>query len=356
MDNQMTNLIEKVKKLRNKDINEAQTKDWLIRPFFEYLGWDFSNPDEVIPEDTDVAGKRPDYTFKIDNEAKVLIEAKQITNKLDDIKMINEKMAYCSNAQVPFLIITNGFNYNIYYSKLDGPNTEKLLFDFQLDEDIDEENINRLRKESVKDNELLDFAKNTFILTNLKKTIEALFQDPQKKFLNILNEKMKEIIGYTFGESDIRDALPNFNLQFSGNISSVKAVPTPNDSKSDQQIFTIEDQFNNGKWDNSFELYKQLIKKMEMENIEIEKNPTKLYIGIINKNNKKQICQIHGQKKGLKILINIKINELSEQEKLQVRDVSNIGRWGTGETEALVNTNEDISWCINIIKKSYLKK
>jgi predicted transport protein len=55
----------------------------------------------------------------------------------------------------------------------------------------------------------------------------------------------------------------------------------------------------------------------------------------------------------LKILININIKELSEQEKLNVRDVSKIGRWGTGETEAIINTINDLNWCASIIKKSY---
>lgn len=27
-----------------------KTINYLIRPFFKILGWDFSNPDEVIPE------------------------------------------------------------------------------------------------------------------------------------------------------------------------------------------------------------------------------------------------------------------------------------------------------------------
>ncbi|MFP3040690.1 hypothetical protein LQZ19_02600, partial [Treponema primitia] len=319
METNLKNLIEKVKKLKNKDINEAQTKDWLIRPFFELLGWDFSDPDEVVPEDTDVSGKRPDYTFKIDNISRILIEAKSIGNQLDDKKMINEKMNYCANAQVPFLIITNGCLYNIYYAKLDGPNTEKLLFDFQLNDDLDEEIINRLKKESVKNDELSGFAKQTFILTNLKKTLEALFQEPQKKMINLINEKMKEIIGYTFGDADIISSLPHFNIQINSDNYDLQCDLDSTDSKSDQKQYSINEHFNNGKWDNSLNLYKSFIKKIEDEGIAFEQNPTKLYIGLISKGTNKPICQIHGLKKGLKILINIKTNELTEQEKLQVR-------------------------------------
>ncbi|MDR3191540.1 MAG: DUF5655 domain-containing protein, partial [Treponema sp.] len=96
-----------------------------------------------------------------------------------------------------------------------------------------------------------------------------------------------------------------------------------------------------------------LIKLLQKEGLKFEENPTKLYIGLLTKQNNKNFCQIHRQQKGLKILINININELTGQERLNVRDVSKTGRWGPGETEAIVNATTDLSWCVNIIKKSY---
>jgi hypothetical protein len=355
MDEEINKLVEKIGQLKGKDINEAATKDYLIRPFFEILGWDFSNPDEVIPEDTDTSGKRPDYSFYINGQRKILIEAKSINNQLNDTKMINEKMIYCLNAEVPFLIITNGILYNIYYSELKGSGKGRLLFDFQLDEKIDKEIINRLKKDSFKKDILLKYAQNIFILNNIKKSLETLLQDPPKKFINILNEKMKEIIGYTFGDNDMKDALQNIYIKINMENNSDQNGDTLTSSNidNDKKQWTVNDQFNNGKWDNAFNLYKELIKLLQKEGLKFEENPTKLYIGLLTKQNNKNFCQIHGQQKGLKILINININELTGQEKLNVRDVSKIGRWGTGETEAIVNTTTDLSWCVNIIKKSY---
>jgi hypothetical protein len=350
-------ILEKIEKLKKNDINEAATKEYLIRPFFETLGWDFSNPDEVVPEDNDTAGKRPDYSFYINGTRKVLIEAKPINNKLNDIKMINEKMSYCLNSQVPFLIITNGILYNVYYSELKGSGQEKLLFDLKLEGKIDEDLLNKLTKESFEKDDLLKYAQNTFILSNIKKTFEFLFEDPPRKFITLLNEKMKEIIGFTFGDNDIKNALQNIYIQinqdtnlYQNNNSQVNVVD------SDQKQWTIDDQFNNGKWNNTFKLYKDLIKILQKEGLEFDEKPTKLYIGLLTKSNSKSFCQIHGQQKGLKILININFNDLTGQEKLNVRDVSKIGRWGTGETEAIINTVIDLNWCVNIIKKSYNSK
>jgi hypothetical protein len=353
----MKNLISKIEKLKSKDINEAATKEYLIKPFFEILGWDFSNPDEVVPEDTDTSGKRPDYSFYINGKNKILIEAKPINNQLNDTKMINEKMSYCLNTQVPFLIITNGILYNVYYSELKGSSQDKLLFDLQLDDKIDEEILNKLKKESFERDDLLKYAQNTFILSNIKKSFESLLQDPSKKFITLLNEKMKELIGYTFGDSDIKDALQNIYIQINQESSSyqnntIQTAIVDNDQKQ----WTINDQFNNGKWENTLNLYKELITLLQKEGMEFVENPTKLYIGLLTKLNNKGFCQIHGQQKGLKVLININIKELTEQEKLNVRDVSKIGRWGTGETEAILNTINDLNWCVNILKKSYNSK
>jgi predicted transport protein len=271
--------------------------------------------------------------------------------------MLNEKMSYCLNAQVPFLIITNGILYNIYYSELKGSSQDKLLFDFRLDEKIDDDILNKLKKESFAKDDLLKYAQNTFILSNIKKSFESLLQDPSKKFLTLLNEKMKELIGYTFGDSDIRDALQNIYIQINQDSSSYQnnAVQTTA-GDSDQKQWAIKDQFNNGKWENTLNLYSELIIRLQNEGMEFDENPTKIYIGLLTKLNNKSFCQIHGQQKGLKILININIKELTEQEKLNVRDVSKIGRWGTGETEAIINTVNDLNWCVNIIKKAYNNK
>jgi hypothetical protein len=357
MEERLKKLVEKIEKLKLKDINEAATKEYLIKPFFEILGWDFSNPDEVVPEDSDTSGKRPDYSFYINGKRKILIEAKSINNQLCDVKMLNDKMSYCLSSQVPFLIITNGVLYNVYYSDLKGSSQEKLLFDIQLDDKIDEEILNKLKKESFEKDNLLKYAQNTFILNNIKKAFDTILQDPSKKFITLINEKMKEIIGYTFGDNDIKDALQNIYIQINQDSSSFQnnTIQILNND-SDQKQWTINDQFNNGKWDNTLNLYKELITLLQKEGIKFEENPTKLYIGLLTKSSNKSFCQIHGQQKGLKILINININELTGQEKLNVRDVSKIGRWGTGETEAIINTSNDLNWCVNIIKKSYNNK
>lgn len=342
----------RISDFKKRSINEAQTKEWLIRPFFETLHWDFSNPDEVVPEDDDSSGKKPDYGFYCHHKTKFFVEAKPINANIYDIKIITEKLNYCNNANVPFLIITNGVEYAIYYTGLKGSNKDKLLQSFSLLDDLDDEIINKLYKEAFENDTLFIYAKNLSVFTNVKSAIENLFQTPNKKVLEIINEEIKTILGHKFGDDDIRKALKHFNLEISDDMYSNEPIIEEQEPEAHENSnWTIEHQFKHGKWKNSFELYHKFKKSLEAHGIVFIEKPTKLYIGLLH--NDKNYVQIHGQSSGLKVWITIGFNELSEQEKLKSRDVSNIGHWGIGETEYLIKNESDFDCLIGIIKKAF---
>lgn len=345
----------KITEFKSKNINEAQTKEWLIKPFFEILGWDFSNPDEVVPEDDDSTGKRPDYCFYIDKKPKLLIEAKQINNALDDNKMITEKINYCANSQIPFLIITNGELYKIFYSELKGSGKDKLLQEFSITDELDEDLLEKLYKSSFAIDKLLVYAKNIFILTNIKKTLESLLQQPSKKMIEMINEKLKEILGHKFGNDEIEESLKQIDVLI--NTDSFEIQDDPPDihrkTNNDSPKWAIEYQFKDKKWSSSYSLYQKIIKKLKENGIDFSENPTKFYIGLIF--NEQNFCQIHGQKSALKVYIDLEVSDLSEQETLKVRDVNKIGHYGMANIEATVNNDSDFDWVMFLIKKAYNK-
>ena len=344
----------KIDKFGQKSINEAQTKEWLIKPFFETLGWDFSNPDEVVPEDDDSAGKRPDYGFYLNGNTKFFVEAKAINNSLDDNRMIAEKLNYCLNAQVPILIITNGILYRIYYAELRGGGKDKLLQEFSIGSDYDDDIVNLLSKDASKNDRLLEYARNIYILTNIKKAVENIFQSPPRRIVETINDKLKEIMGHKFGADEIEDALKRFALSIDIDIFD-SSLPSRDISEpeSEPPKWTVEHQFKNGSWQSTFELYKRLTKRVKESGINFEENPTKFYIGLLSSG--KNFCSIHGQKAGLKIWLYMKLLDLAEQETLRIRDVSNIGHWGLGDIEFHCTNESDIEWILPLIKKSYQK-
>ncbi len=354
MTTSLEKIISSIKKLKSQTINEAQTKDWLIRPFFEYLGWDFSNPEEVVPEDDDSAGKRTDYCFYANKNPKLLVEAKSLSNSLSDNKMIIEKLNYCANRGISLLILTNGDTYKIYYSELKGIGKEKLLQEFTLSDKIDEEVIEKLSKKSFEADLLLNYSRNISLFTTIKKATENLFQSADKKFIRIVNESVKEILGHKFGEDDIEVALKQFTLHINADLHEADYTLDNSEDKNDEEKnWTIENQFRDGKWNESFEQYKRLRKEIKNNDIIFVENPTKRYISLLSES--KSFCQICGLKSGLKIWVNLEIADLSEEESLKVRDVSKIGHWGMGNVECFVENGSEMTWIVVLINKSYKK-
>ena len=354
MTTSLEKIVASIKKLKSQNINEAQTKDWLIRPFFEFLDWDFSNPEEVVPEDDDSAGKRTDFCFYVNEIPKLLVEAKALSNSLSDNKMIIEKLNYCANRGISLLILTNGDTYKIYYSELKGIGKDKLLQEFTLSDKIDEEVIEKLSKKSFEKDLLLNYSRNIALFTTVKKSIENLFQSADKKFIRLVNESVREILGHKFGEDDIEMALKQFTLHINTDLHETVYVSDSSEESNDEgKNWTIENQFKDGKWKESFGQYKRLHKKLKNIELIFSENPTKRYISLLA--DKKSFCQICGLKSGLKIWVNLEMSELSEEESLKVRDVSKIGHWGMGDIECFIENDSEIDWIVSLINKSYKK-
>ena len=76
---------------------------------------------------------------------------------------------------------------------------------------------------------------------------------------------------------------------------------------------------------------------------------TKRYIAYKYETN---YCDIIPQKKGLKIYINMKFDEIDDPHKIG-RDVTDIGTWGNGDMEVIVETENEIPYILDIIGQSY---
>lgn len=82
---------------------------------------------------------------------------------------------------------------------------------------------------------------------------------------------------------------------------------------------------------------------------EIIETPNKFYISY---RHGKNFCEMHLMSKGLKIYLDLHISDLDDPKNI-ARDVSNIGRWGTGETEVRVKSMEEIDYVLGLIEQSY---
>ncbi len=124
--------------------NEAATKQGFIQPLFEALGWDFSNIDEVSPEDNTSNG-RVDYAFKLHGISQFFVEAKAFKEDINDPKHIKQAVSYAYNKGVTWAILTNFQFLRVFNSQKTEP---FISLDFNLYE-TDFDRLWLLSKESL---------------------------------------------------------------------------------------------------------------------------------------------------------------------------------------------------------------
>lgn len=98
---------------------EEATKNALVMPFLNMLGYDVFNPLEVIPEyiadSRFKKDEKVDYAILQDNKPVILIECKKVENeKLDIKKHGGQLFKYFTASKAKFIIFTNGIVYKFF--------------------------------------------------------------------------------------------------------------------------------------------------------------------------------------------------------------------------------------------------
>lgn len=181
-------LSERVSKLKGNIHTEEATKNAIIMPFIQALGYDVFDPTEVVPEYIcDIGtkkGEKIDYAIFKEGQAIILVECKHWKQKLDIHD--GQLLRYFHVSHAKFGVLTNGLIFR-FYTDLVEPNKmdEKPFLEFNI-EDIKEGQIEKLK----------DFHKNYFDPENiytsafelkttsiLRQLVQAELQDPTDEFV-----------------------------------------------------------------------------------------------------------------------------------------------------------------------------
>jgi hypothetical protein len=177
---QILQLASRVEKLLPQLKTEEATKNALIMPFIQALGYDVFNPFEVNPEfiaDLGIKkGEKVDYAIMKDGQPTILIECKHHLEKLDPHN--SQLFRYFHTTKAKFGLLTNGLNFR-FYTDLEEKNKmdSTPFFEFNITE-IKETEITELKK----------FHKSYFDVESITNTASEL------KYLNelktLLNKEM----------------------------------------------------------------------------------------------------------------------------------------------------------------------
>lgn len=174
--------------------NEAQTRKFLIEPFFHFLNYESNN---LIPEYNADFGERVsqkiDYAILLNKKDTILVEAKKYNSKLTD-KEAGQLNGYFNNTKnSKIAILTNGIEYR-FYSDVVEPNIidNKPFFTFCISSftETDLETLIRFDKRFIKVIEIVKSAQEVVFNESFCSAFYKELVAPSKDLLKIIHKNM----------------------------------------------------------------------------------------------------------------------------------------------------------------------
>lgn len=299
----------RVEKLKDKITTEEATKNSLILPFFQMLGYDIFDPSEIVPEFTaDVGikkGEKVDYAIFQNGNPIILVEAKWCGEKLD--KHGSQLFRYFGTTKAKFGILTNGIIYQ-FFTDLEEANKmdEKPFMELNLF-DVKEALVPEVKK-FHKSALNVEYVFNTASELKYSSLIRALLakqrQDPDEGFVTyILGEiydgkrtkatvdKFKEIVKKSYNQF-LNDIINDRLKAAMGDSDKVEQEPQgataspQEDSEPENKISTTQEEIE------YFYAIKSVLNPV-VNSSRIFYRDTETYFGILLDDNKlKWICRL----------------------------------------------------------------
>lgn len=112
-------------------INEAAVSHGILVPLLQRLGWDCSDPDQVIPEYSSGRGRVDFALCTTGRRPAVFIEVKGVGRSVDGDRQLFE---YAFHEGVPICLLTDGRDWSFYLPSGQGSYDERRLYRLQLDD------------------------------------------------------------------------------------------------------------------------------------------------------------------------------------------------------------------------------
>lgn len=195
-------LVEKLKALAekanaNKDtlLTEEATKQALILPFIQALGYDVFEPKEFVPEFiADVGekkGEKVDYAIIIDDQPKIIVEAKMVNVPLD--KFGYQLTRYFSCTASKFGILTDGIEYR-FFTDIDETNRmdKTPFFTFKITDlrESDIAEIKKFQKSEFDADSVFAVAEDLKYTNAIENFVKTQFVTPSDDFVKYLISKV----------------------------------------------------------------------------------------------------------------------------------------------------------------------
>jgi len=175
---------------------EEATKNALVMPFLQVLGYDVFDPLEVVPEFVaDVGAKRGekvDYAIRMEGEPIIIVECKAVGTPLDTAK-VTQLYRYFTTTAARFGILTDGLIYR-FFSDLEEPNRmdAKPFLEFDLSEitPADATNLKRFARDSFNLADSIQAAENLKYTSAIKWVLADIMKRPNDAFVRFVLDQV----------------------------------------------------------------------------------------------------------------------------------------------------------------------
>jgi hypothetical protein len=295
--------------LKQRDIikTEEATKNALVMPFIQTLGYDVFDPSEVIPEFVaDVGskkGEKVDYAIMMNGKLSMLFECKSHDSNLSECHA-SQLRRYFHVTSARISVLTNGTIYR-FFSDLEEPNKmdEKPFMEINLLE-IDPliiPELKKLTKNSFELEKMLSSANDLKYTREIKNLLESEFSTPTPEFV-------KFILGNVYTGLKTQQVIEQFtpivkqaiSLLINGRINDrLKSALTNDEEKAAEQL---EDEEYAAKGTGIVTSQEEMdgfyiVRAILHEVVDVSRvvhRDNKSYFGILlDDNNRKPLCRLH---------------------------------------------------------------
>ncbi|MEO7026089.1 MAG: hypothetical protein ABI056_00885, partial [Caulobacteraceae bacterium] len=129
----MRQLLDRVRARLGSDAyaNEAAVSHGVVMPIINALGWDSSDPEQVVPE-FPLRGGRVDFALLGGGRRPaVFIEVKGVGRAVDGDRQLFE---YAFHEGVPLCVLTDGRDWSFYLPSAQGSYEDRRVYRLQLDD------------------------------------------------------------------------------------------------------------------------------------------------------------------------------------------------------------------------------
>lgn len=312
---------------RNLATEEA-TKQALVLPLLQTLGYDVFDPEQVVPEFTADYGLRNaekvDYAILRDGNPVMLIECKKVGDPLD-VARASQLARYFAMTPARIGILTDGIVYK-FFSDLDAENMMDADPFLEIDiTNMDQRDIQALgcfAKNTFDLDEARSTASNMKHIAGMKSYLAQMYSQPDEDFVRLLTRRvfsgplvqsrMEYFTGVTkLAFHEFVNDLISDTLRRATDIVSSGSNPAdePEPSQQETEVNDLPQDDTKGIFTTVEELQGyELVKAIVSDVVDPDRvviRDTKSYCGILlDDNNRKPICRLHfnvQNRKGLSI-------------------------------------------------------